>query len=179
MLDKTFSEISNGSPNHSHIHWFCWQNGVVSCTSVRCPVLNCIDPVYELGKCCPSCSSDKCVVEGRTYRSGDSFCLPSDPCQECHCLGSKATCAKRSAPRLGVGIQPSWLANVVQSVKVGINGSNLCSRIRNLRIWFWPFSDYIDLLKKSSVWREKKIIWIYEIVCHWIIVYSFKKIICK
>lgn len=63
-----------------------------------------------------------------------------------------------SAPRLGVGIQPSWLANVVQSVKVGINGSNLCSRIRNLRIWFWPFSDYIDLLKKSSVWSEKKII---------------------
>lgn len=98
MLDKTFSEISNGSPNHSYIHWFCWQNGVVSCTSVRCPVLNCIDPVYELGKCCPSCSSDKCVVEGRTYRSGDSFCLPSDPCQECHCIGSKATCAKRECP---------------------------------------------------------------------------------
>lgn len=70
----------------------------MTCSSFRCPVLNCIDPVYELGKCCPSCSSDKCIVEGRTYRSGDSFCLPSDPCQECHCIGSKATCAKRECP---------------------------------------------------------------------------------
>lgn len=61
-----------------------------------------------------------------------------------------------SAPRLGVGIQPSWLANVVQNVKVGINGSNLCSRIRNLRIWFWPFLDYIDLLLKEELCMERE-----------------------
>lgn len=40
---------------------------------------------------------------------------------------------RESALRPGVGTQPSLLANVVPSVKVGCKASNLCSRVRYLR----------------------------------------------
>ena len=66
------------------------------CSVTTCPATNCIMPERQAGRCCPVCPEDGCLVDGHQYTEGERFDNPSDPCQECLCVGGRTDCRAKA-----------------------------------------------------------------------------------
>ncbi|XP_053260630.1 kielin/chordin-like protein [Podarcis raffonei] len=74
-------------------HCSCLRGNVL-CSPVFCPQAPCASPVRKPGQCCPQCPV--CQHGGREYPEGSQWLSPSDPCQQCSCVGGETVCESLS-----------------------------------------------------------------------------------
>ncbi|KAG1700936.1 Protein kinase C-binding protein NELL2 [Nymphon striatum] len=74
-------------------------HGEIDCWEMKCPPLNCENPVHLEGFCCPVCSDSgvcnvtanstdalsNCMYQGKLYRHGAQMRLQGDACTSCEC----------------------------------------------------------------------------------------------
>ncbi|XP_070576623.1 kielin/chordin-like protein [Ptychodera flava] len=68
------------------------RNGNVECVDIECPQLGCPNPVFIPGSCCPIC--EDCLYEGQTFKNGETFTAPRQPCLECTCRNTQVNCRR-------------------------------------------------------------------------------------
>ncbi|KAI4897940.1 hypothetical protein NFI96_019845 [Prochilodus magdalenae] len=75
-------------------------NGNVQCSKKICPPLQCRNPIFVEGECCPVCLAARanCVHEGQSYRHGERFYSPSNRCQSCSCNNGTVICHRKPCP---------------------------------------------------------------------------------
>ncbi|XP_072164791.1 kielin/chordin-like protein [Diadema setosum] len=71
-------------------------NGNILCERVRCPTVNCPNPVVLEGQCCAVCH--ECTYDGSVYQDGETFPSPDNPCVECTCSNGQVRCEPRPCP---------------------------------------------------------------------------------
>ncbi|CAL4063650.1 unnamed protein product, partial [Meganyctiphanes norvegica] len=76
------------------------QNGTVSCSTVKCPDISCMYPMYVSNECCPTCPMlTDCLLEGIKISHGEVLPHPTQECQECRCNEGSITCQDVSCPQ--------------------------------------------------------------------------------
>ncbi|XP_029952600.1 kielin/chordin-like protein [Salarias fasciatus] len=70
-------------------------NGNVACSAVRCPALQCRNPVHHPGECCPRC--DRCEYQSQVYLNGQKFSSRTDPCVHCQCAEGEVSCDRMAS----------------------------------------------------------------------------------
>ncbi|KAK7791795.1 hypothetical protein R5R35_010896 [Gryllus longicercus] len=66
-------------------------HGEIQCRPVQCPSINCKNPVFNPGECCPSCLK-QCYLRGVLYDHGESVNLRQ--CVECECRDGSMHCKR-------------------------------------------------------------------------------------
>nr|XP_033814726.1 kielin/chordin-like protein isoform X1 [Geotrypetes seraphini] len=84
--------VTNGDPC---VKCTCTK-GNVHCNPVSCPATACPNPIHQPGECCPRC--EECTFDSQTYREGDLFKAPSDPCLSCKCTDGNVHCHEEICP---------------------------------------------------------------------------------
>ncbi|XP_043204643.1 protein kinase C-binding protein NELL1-like isoform X4 [Amphibalanus amphitrite] len=64
--------------------------GEVKCRPMKCPTLNCSNPIIENGECCPKCKGE-CFLNQRSYEHGEKVAI--DRCMTCECHDSVMQCS--------------------------------------------------------------------------------------
>ncbi|KAK3790015.1 hypothetical protein RRG08_016329 [Elysia crispata] len=68
--------------------------GDIRCSPVVCPQVACSHPDQD--GCCRVCTS--CLVEGTSYREGQTFPDPRIPCNKCQCQAGSVRCEREVCP---------------------------------------------------------------------------------
>ncbi|KAK6486039.1 chordin-like protein 2 isoform X1 [Huso huso] len=97
----------------------CAETGHVNCNSIKCPVLQCENPVIDSQQCCPRCAAEpkspvglraplkSCQYNGTIYQAGEMFTsdelFPSrqpNQCVLCSCSNGNIFCGLRTCLKL-------------------------------------------------------------------------------
>uniref|UniRef100_A0A8C9R025 Kielin/chordin-like protein n=1 Tax=Scleropages formosus TaxID=113540 RepID=A0A8C9R025_SCLFO len=86
---RKYEEGSVWVPENQPCHT-CICDGHVLCAPVKCPEVQCQNPIIPPGECCPVCSKG-CHFQGRVYKNGSAFQMPTKQHVQCSCLVSNGT----------------------------------------------------------------------------------------
>uniref|UniRef100_A0A8D0C9R4 Kielin/chordin-like protein n=1 Tax=Scleropages formosus TaxID=113540 RepID=A0A8D0C9R4_SCLFO len=70
------------------------RDGHVLCAPVKCPEVQCQNPIIPPGECCPVCSKG-CHFQGRVYKNGSAFQMPTKQHVQCSCLNGSVSCHRK------------------------------------------------------------------------------------
>ncbi|XP_071943173.1 kielin/chordin-like protein isoform X2 [Antedon mediterranea] len=71
--------------------------GELICKNVTCPIIDCQNPTFLPGSCCPRC--DDCEVDGTYYANGEKI-PTSNYCESCYCISGQRQCSQIDCPDL-------------------------------------------------------------------------------